>query len=111
MESNIFMKFCENFEDKFWYDEDGVLRIWCLIDDIEGIYIKVCELILGFVFLLLWFRLLEMYVLLDFLVFIGVQFVGVEFEDEEDFLFIGGIDEEEGKSFEEEMIVFGESKW
>jgi protein SEY1 len=42
--------------------------------------------------------------------FIGPQPVGAEPEDEEDLAPIGGVDEEEGKSLEEEMTVLSESK-
>ncbi|CAP71009.1 uncharacterized protein PODANS_6_3800 [Podospora anserina S mat+] len=110
MESNILMKLRENFEDKFRYDEDGVPRIWRPTDDIEGIYTKARESTLGLVPLLSRFRLSETYAPPDLPAFIGVQPAGVEPEDEEDLLPIGGIDEEEGKSLEEETTVLGESK-
>jgi hypothetical protein len=110
MESNILMKLRENFEDKFRYDEEGVPRIWRPSDDIEGIYTKARESTLGLIPLLSRFRLAETYAPPDLLGFIGTQPAGVEPEDEEDLVPIGGVDGDEGKSLEEEMTVLSESK-
>ncbi|KAK4156355.1 protein SEY1 [Chaetomidium leptoderma] len=110
MESNILMKLRENFEDKFRYDEEGVPRIWRPTDDIEGIYTRARESTLGLVPLLSRFRLAETYAPPDLPGFVGPQPAGAEPEDEEDLAPIGGIDEEEGKSLEEEMTVLSESK-
>ncbi|KAK0651183.1 protein SEY1 [Cercophora newfieldiana] len=110
MESNILMKLRENFEDKFRYDEEGVPRIWRPTDDIEGIYTKARESTLGLIPLLSRFRLAETYAPPDLPAFIGPQPAGAEPEDEEDLAPIGGVDEEEGKSLEEEMTVLSESK-
>ena len=110
MESNILMKLRENFEDKFRYDDEGVPRIWRPSDDIEGIYTRARESTMGLIPLLSRFRLAETYAPPDLPSFIGPQPAGAEAEDEEDLAPIGGVDEEEGKSLEEEMTVLGESK-
>lgn len=110
MESNILMKLRENFEDKFRYDEEGVPRIWRPTDDIEGAYTRARESTLGLIPLLARIRLAETYAPPDLTGFIGPQPAGAEPEDEEDLVPIGGVDEEEGKSLEEEMTVLSESK-
>jgi hypothetical protein len=110
MESNILMKLRENFEDKFRYDDEGVPRIWRPSDDIEGIYTRARESTLGLIPLLARFRLAETYAPPDLPSFVGPQPAGVEPEDEDDLAPIGGVDEEEGKSLEEEMTVLSESK-
>lgn len=110
MEGNILLKLRENFEEKFRYDEAGVPRIWRPTDDIEGIYTKARESTLTLIPLLSRFRLSETYAPPDLPEFIGLQPIGVEAGDEEDLTPIGGIDEEEGKSLEEEMTVLSEGK-
>ncbi|KAJ4286367.1 Dynamin-like GTPase that mediates homotypic ER fusion [Collariella sp. IMI 366227] len=110
MESNILMKLRENFEDKFRYDDEGVPRIWRPTDDIEGVYTRARESTLALIPLLARFRLAETFAAPDLPAFIGAQPAGAEPEDEEDLAPIGGVDEEEGKSLEEEMTVLGESK-
>lgn len=110
MEGNILLKLRENFEDKFRYDEAGVPRIWSPTDDIEGIYTKARESTLTLVPLLSRFRLAETYAAPDLPGWIGLQPKGVEASDEEDLAPIGGVDEEDGKSLEEEMTVLSESK-
>jgi hypothetical protein len=110
MEGNILLKLRENFEDKFRYDEAGVPRIWRPTDDIEGIYTKARESTLSLIPLLSRFRLAKTYAPPDLIAFIGTQPRGVEAGDEEDLSPIGGVDEEEGKSLEEEMTVLSESK-
>ncbi|CAN8103948.1 unnamed protein product [Discula destructiva] len=110
MEGNILLKLRENFEDKFRYDEAGVPRIWRPSDDIEGIYTRARESTLQLIPLLSRFRLAETIGPPDLPAFIGNQPNGVEPSDEEDLTPIGGVDEEEGKSLEEEMTVLSESK-
>ncbi|KAF3070709.1 Protein sey1 [Daldinia childiae] len=110
MEGNILLKLRENFEDKFRYDEAGVPRIWRPADDIEGIYTRARESTLTLIPLLSRFRLSTTYAPPDLLEFIGNQPSAAEPEDEDDLAPIGGIDEEEGKSLEEEMTVLSESK-
>ncbi|QYT04056.1 Protein SEY1 [Trichoderma simmonsii] len=110
MEGNILLKLRENFEDKFRYDDAGVPRIWRPTDDIEGIYTKARESTLTLIPLLSKFKLLSNSASPDLIGFIGVQPAGVEAGDEEDLAPIGGVDEEEGKSLEEEMTVLSENK-
>jgi hypothetical protein len=110
MEGNILLKLRENFEDKFRYDEAGVPRIWRPTDDIEGAYTKARESTLTLIPLLSRFRLAETYGPPPLPDWIGVAPAGVVPEDEEDLTPIGGVDEEEGKSLEEEMTVLSEAK-
>ncbi|OHE99198.1 sey1 [Colletotrichum orchidophilum] len=110
MEGNILLKLRENFEDKFRYDEAGVPRIWRPTDDIEGIYTKARESTLTLIPLLSKFKLSESYGPPELPAWIGNQPSGVEPSDEEDLTPIGGVDEEDGKSLEEEMTVLSESK-
>ncbi|KAH0496675.1 hypothetical protein TgHK011_004026 [Trichoderma gracile] len=110
MEGNILMKLRENFEDKFRYDEAGVPRIWRPTDDIEGIYTRARESTLTLIPLLAKFKLLSSQSPPDLIGFIGPQPSGVEAGDEEDLAPIGGVDEEEGKSLEEEMTMLSENK-
>ncbi|KAI0025826.1 RHD3/Sey1 [Xylariomycetidae sp. FL0641] len=110
MEGNILLKLRENFEDKFRYDDDGVPRIWRPSDDIEGIYTRARESTLTLIPLLSKFKLSETYAPPDLPEFIGNQPAATEVEDEDDLTPIGGVDEEDGKSLEEEMTVLSESK-
>jgi hypothetical protein len=110
MEGNILLKLRENFEDKFRYDEAGVPRIWRPADDIEGIYTRARESTLTLIPLLSRFRLSTTYAPPDLPSFIGHQPAGAEPEDEDDLTPIGGVDEEDGKSLEEEMTVLSEGK-
>lgn len=110
MEGNILLKLRENFEDKFRYDEAGVPRIWRPSDDIEGIYTRARESTLTLIPLLSRFRLSETYAAPDLPGWIGSQPAGAEAEDEDDLTPIGGVDEEDGKSLEEEMTVLSEGK-
>ncbi|KAI1381557.1 root hair defective 3 GTP-binding protein [Hypoxylon crocopeplum] len=110
MEGNILLKLRENFEDKFRYDEAGVPRIWRPADDIEGIYTRARESTLTLIPLLSRFRLSTTSAPPDLPEFIGHQPPGAETEDEDDLTPIGGVDEEDGKSLEEEMTVLSEGK-
>ncbi|KAI4869116.1 root hair defective 3 GTP-binding protein [Hypoxylon rubiginosum] len=110
MEGNILLKLRENFEDKFRYDEAGVPRIWRPADDIEGIYTRARESTLTLIPILSKFKLSSTSAPPGLPGFIGSQPAGVEAEDEEDLTPIGGVDEEEGKSLEEEMTVLSETK-
>ncbi|KAH7321060.1 RHD3/Sey1 [Stachybotrys elegans] len=110
MEGNILLKLRENFEDKFRYDEAGVPRIWRPTDDIEGIYTKARESTLTLIPLLSRFRLAETNGPPDLPGFLGLQPRGVEVGDEEDLTPIGGVDDGEGKTLEEEMTVLSEGK-
>ncbi|KAI1807713.1 root hair defective 3 GTP-binding protein [Daldinia bambusicola] len=110
MEGNILLKLRENFEDKFRYDEAGVPRIWRPADDIEGIYTRARESTLTLIPLLAKFKLSTTLAPPDLPEFIGHQPATAQPEDEDDLTPIGGVDEEEGKSLEEEMTVLSESK-
>ena len=111
MEGNLLLKLRENFEDKFRYDEAGVPRIWRPTDDIEGIYTKARESTLTLIPLLSKFRLEEdggNPPPLD--TWIGNQPPSATGADEEDLAPIGGVDEDEGKSLEEETTVLNDAK-
>jgi len=110
MEGNLSLKLRENFEDKFRYDDAGVPRIWRPTDDIEGIYTKARESTLTLIPLLSRFQ--SSYTSdpppLD--EWIGHAPESVTPADEEDLSPIGGVDEEEGKSLEEEMTILTDAK-
>ncbi|KAF4581980.1 Protein SEY1 [Ophiocordyceps camponoti-floridani] len=108
MDGNILLKLRENFEDKFRYDEAGVPRIWRPSDDIEGLYTKARESTLTLIPLLSRFQLSESGYP-DLPAFIGPQ-PEMENGDEEDLAPIGGVDEGENESLEEEMMVLSEAK-
>lgn len=110
MEGNILLKLRENFEDKFRYDEAGVPRIWRPTDDIEGLYTKAKESTLTLIPLLSRFRLAETYGPPDLPDWIGNAPASVDPKDEEDLTPIGGVDEEDGKSLEEETTILSEAK-
>ncbi|KIM98881.1 hypothetical protein OIDMADRAFT_127328 [Oidiodendron maius Zn] len=110
MEGNILLKLRENFEDKFRYDEAGVPRIWRPTDDIEGMYTKAKESTLTLIPLLSRFRLSATYAPPDLPEWVGNAPDGVDAKDDEDMTPIGGVDEEDGKSLEEEMTVLSEAK-
>lgn len=110
MEGNILLKLRENFEDKFRYDEAGVPRIWRPTDDIEGAYTKARESTLTLIPLLSRFRLAETFAPPPLSAWIGPAPTNVTPDDEEDLTPIGGVDEEDGKSIEEEMTILSEAK-
>jgi hypothetical protein len=110
MEGNILLKLRENFEDKFRYDEAGVPRIWRPTDDIEGAYTKARESTLTLIPLLSRFRLATTFAAPELPEWIGPMPASVDPSDEEELPPIGGVDEEEGKSLEEEMTVLSEAK-
>lgn len=110
MEGNILLKLRENFEDKFRYDEVGVPRIWRPTDDIEGLYTKAKDSTLTLIPLLSRFRLAATYASPDLPEWVGSAPAGVDPKDEEDLTPIGGVDEEDGKSLEEEMTILSEAK-
>lgn len=110
MEGNLLLKLRENFEDKFRYDEAGVPRIWRPTDDIEGIYTKARESTLTLIPLLSRFQLTQTSSPPPLDDWIGDVPASVTPEDEEDLTPIGGVDEEEGKSLEEEVTMLSEGK-
>ncbi|KAJ5902089.1 Protein sey1 [Penicillium taxi] len=109
-EGNLLLKLRENFEDKFRYDDDGVPRIWRPTDDIEGIYTRARESTLTLIPLLSRFRLSETSAPPPLDRWIGHTPSSATAADEEDLVPIGGVDEDEGKSLEEEMTILSDSK-
>ena len=110
MEGNLLLKLRENFEDKFRYDEAGVPRIWRPTDDIEGIYTKARESTLTLIPLLSRFQSSHTSTPPPLDDWIGNAPSEATPADEEDLTPIGGVDEEEGKSLEEEMTVLTDGK-
>ncbi|KAF2770789.1 root hair defective 3 GTP-binding protein [Teratosphaeria nubilosa] len=110
MEGNLLLKLRENFEDKFRYDEEGVPRIWRPTDDIEGMYTRARESTLTLIPLLSKFKLLRTSSPPPLDAWIGEAPANVTAADEEDLAPIGGVDEEEGKTFEDEMTVLSDAK-
>jgi protein SEY1 len=110
MEGNLLLKLRENFEDKFRYDEAGVPRIWRPTDDIEGIYTKARESTLTLIPLLSKFQLISTSSPPPLDEWIGHMPSGATPADEEDLTPIGGVDEDEGKSLEEETTILSDSK-
>jgi len=110
MEGNLMLKLRENFEDKFRYDEEGVPRIWRPSDDIEGLYTKARESTLELIPLLSRFKLMSTSAAPPLDAWIGVPPQNITAADEEDLNPIGGVDEEEGKTMEDEMTVLGDVK-
>ena len=110
MEGNLLLKLRENFEDKFRYDEAGVPRIWRPTDDIEGVYTKARESTLTLIPLLSRFQSFHTSSPPPLDDWIGNAPPEVTPADEEDLTPIGGVDEEEGKSLEEEMTILSDAK-
>lgn len=110
MEGNLLLKLRENFEDKFRYDEAGVPRIWRPTDDIEGVYTRARESTLKLIPLLSKFELAETQEPPPLDAWIGNAPPSVTPADEEDLVPIGGVDEEEGKSLEEEATILNDAK-
>lgn len=110
MEGNLLLKLRENFEDKFRYDEAGVPRIWRPTDDIEGIYTKARESTLTLIPLLSRFQSSHTSTPPPLDDWIGNVPLEATPADEEDLTPIGGVDEDEGKSLEEEMMVLSDAK-
>ena len=110
MEGNLLLKLRENFEDKFRYDEAGVPRIWRPTDDIEGIYSKARESTLTLIPLLAKFQSSHTSEPPPLDDWIGSAPPSVTPADEEDLAPIGGVDDDDGKSLEEEMTVLNDAK-
>ena len=110
MEGNLLLKLRENFEDKFRYDESGVPRIWRPTDDIEGVYTKARESTLSLIPLLSRFQSSHTSEPPPLDDWIGNAPPEATPADEEDLAPIGGVDEEEGKSLEEEMSILSDAK-
>ncbi|KKA26668.1 hypothetical protein TD95_001627, partial [Thielaviopsis punctulata] len=110
MEGNILLKLRENFEDKFRYDDAGVPRIWRPTDDIEGVYTKARESTLALIPVLSKFKLQSTGAAPDLPAWIGTPPMSAAVDEEEEGSPIGGVDEAEGKSLEEEMTIMSEAK-
>ncbi|RMZ83871.1 hypothetical protein DV737_g1488, partial [Chaetothyriales sp. CBS 132003] len=112
MEGNLLLKLRENFEDKFRYDDDGVPRIWRPTDDIEGIYTKARESTLELIPLLAKFRHSETGAPppLDRWIGNAPASAAAAADDDGDLPPIGGVDEDEGKSLEEESTMLNDAK-
>lgn len=110
MEGNLLLKLRENFEDKFRYDEEGVPRIWRPTDDIEGLYTKARESTLELIPLLSKFRLSRTNAAPPLDAWVGEPPDTVTPADEEDLQPIGGVDEDEGKTLEDEMTILNDTK-
>ncbi|KAL8724083.1 MAG: hypothetical protein Q9166_008144 [cf. Caloplaca sp. 2 TL-2023] len=110
MEGNLLLKLRENFEDKFRYDDAGVPRIWRPTDDIDGIYTKARESTLTLIPLLSRFQSANTSSPPPLDDWIGNAPQSVTPADEEDLTPIGGVDEDEGKSLEEETTILSDSK-
>lgn len=109
-EGNLLLKLRENFEDKFRYDEAGVPRIWRPTDDIESIYTRARESTLTLIPFLSRFRLADTSASPPLDSWVGHTPSSATTADEEDLAPIGGVDEEEGKSLEEEMTMLSDAK-
>ncbi|KAK5107655.1 Dynamin-like GTPase that mediates homotypic ER fusion [Meristemomyces frigidus] len=110
MEGNLLLKLRENFEDKFRYDDEGVPRIWRPSDDIEGLYTKARESTIELIPLLTRFRLARTSSAPPLDAWIGDAPPNVTAADEEDLPPIGGVDDDEGKTMEDEMTILSDAK-
>jgi DNA-binding transcriptional regulator YbjK len=109
-EGNLSMKLRENFEDRFRYDDNGVPRIWRPTDDIDGLFAKARDHTLTLIPLLSRFKLAKTSSPPPLDAWIGHAPATVTAADEEDLTPIAGVDEEEGKALEEEMLVLNDVK-
>ena len=111
MEGNLLLKLRENFEDKFRYDETtNAPRVWRPTDDIEGIFAKARDSTLTVIPLLSKFQSSQTSLPPPLDEWIGHMPKSATTADEEDLAPIGGVDEEEGKSLEEEMTILSDLK-
>lgn len=110
MEGNLLLKLRENFEDKFRYDEDGVPRIWKPTDDMDGLFRQARESTLTLIPLLSKMRNSKTGSPPPLDEWVGNAPASATAADEEDLTPIGGIDEDEGKSLEEETTMLSEGK-
>ncbi|KAJ5226232.1 hypothetical protein N7468_007457 [Penicillium chermesinum] len=90
--------------------EGGVPRIWRPTDDIEGIYTRARESTLTLIPLLSRFRLDKTSAPPPLETWIGHTPSSATTADEEDLAPIGGVDDDEGKSLEEETTILGDAK-
>ena len=109
-DANLGLKLREHFEDRFRYDEQGTPRIWRPTDDIEGAYNRARDQTVALIPALARFKLSRTSAPPPLDAWVGHAPESVTPADEEDLAPIGGLDEEEGKSVEEEMIVLSDSR-
>lgn len=109
-EGNLLLKLRENFEDKFRYDDEGVPRIWRPTDDIEGAYTRARESTLELIPLLARFKLSRTSASPPLDAWIGTTPADVSPADEDDLVPIGGVDEDDSKTLEDEMTVLSDAK-
>jgi protein SEY1 len=109
-DANLGLKLRENFEDGFRYDDQGTPRIWRPTDDIEGAYNRARDHTVTLIPILSRFKLSRTSAPPPLDAWIGHAPPTVQPADEEDLVPIGGLDEEEGKSLEEEMIILSDSR-
>ena len=110
MEGNLLLKLRENFEDKFRYDEAGVPRIWKPTDDMDGLFQQARSSTLTLIPLLSKIRNSQTGSPPPLVDWIGSAPASATAADEEDLAPIGGVDEEEGTSLEEETTLLSEPK-
>ncbi|KAL6705358.1 Dynamin-like GTPase that mediates homotypic ER fusion [Coniothyrium glycines] len=110
MEGNILLKLRENFEDKFRYDEHGVPRIWRPTDDIEGVYTRARESTITVIPLLARFKLSKTNAPPPLDAWVGSAPPSATSADEDDLTPIGGVDDDEDKSLEDEMTILSDAK-
>lgn len=99
-----------SFEDKFRYDTEGVPRIWRPTDDIEGIYTVARLSTLSLIPLLSHFHLATTSAPPPLDAWIGTPPPTASSADEEDLAPIGGVDTEDDKTLEEEMLILSDAK-
>ena len=99
-----------SFEDKFRYDTEGVPRIWRPTDDIEGIYTVARLSTLSLIPLLSRFHLASTSAPPPLDAWIGKPHPSASSADEEDLAPIGGVDSDDDKSLEEEMLILSDAK-
>ena len=108
MEGNLLLKLRENFEDKFRYDEAGVPRVWRPTDDIEGIYTKARDSTLTLVPLLALFCISSPSGPPPLPDWIGAVPQSMISMDDEDLAPIGGVDDGDGATLEDEMTLISD---
>jgi len=99
-----------SFEDRFRYDDQGVPRIWRPTDDIDGAFSRARDHTLTLIPLLSHFRLSSTNAPPPLDAWISTPPASITPADEEDLHPIGGVDEDEGKTLEDEMTILSEVK-
>lgn len=99
-----------SFEDRFRYDDTGVPRIWRPTDDIDGAFSRARDHTLTLIPLLSHFRLSSSQAPPPLDAWIGNPPSSVTPADEEDLHPIGGVDDDEGRTLEDETTILSEAK-